>query len=465
MIKKCFIVFLLLSGFLLYAQTLPRLSVNGSNIVDQNGNVFVIKGMGTPDIDMLVKGGRENPANFPDMYPKSLEQVLDLTWDWAGLNTIRLTIHAWEDDWEIGQIGWDTYSDKEQFCSDVLDRSINYCINLGYYVIIDWHYFVARGWTGGDETNIAVFWNKVAPRWSGNANVIYEIFNEPGGGNWGTRGDSNNSDFVDFAERLTNAIRGGNWSYYGLGSTSGANNLVLVGAPNWSQQLPNAYNPNASYDANLFLTASDVAYVCHIYPQHGRPSWFEYTQRYRPVVLTEFGWELNGTEPTAGTTSGWGQPYKNWIKGFGNVGVVAWCWDNLYRSMMWSTGSKSQGIDWELLGSSANIDSSRIAYGGAANTYDNYMGQFVKDWYAEGQPAITPTPTPTTTLVGDVNLDEEVNIIDALLVAQYYVGLNPAAFTAPVETGDVNLDGDTNIIDALLIAQYYVGIVPELPVQ
>jgi hypothetical protein len=34
-----------------------------------------------------------------------------------------------------------------------------------------------------------------------------------------------------------------------------------------------------------------------------------------------------------------------------------------------------------------------------------------------------------------------------------------------VENGDVNLDGSTDVIDALLIAQFYVGIVTELPVE
>ena len=59
---------------------------------------------------------------------------------------------------------------------------------------------------------------------------------------------------------------------------------------------------------------------------------------------------------------------------------------------------------------------------------------------------------------GDVNEDGTINIIDALLVAQYYVGLNPAAYTAPVEAGDSNLDGNVDIVDALNIAQYYVGL-------
>lgn len=65
--------------------------------------------------------------------------------------------------------------------------------------------------------------------------------------------------------------------------------------------------------------------------------------------------------------------------------------------------------------------------------------------------------------LGDVNEDGIINILDALIVAQYYVGMDPAAFTAPISTGDVDVDGDTDIVDALLIAQYYVGIVTELP--
>ncbi len=61
---------------------------------------------------------------------------------------------------------------------------------------------------------------------------------------------------------------------------------------------------------------------------------------------------------------------------------------------------------------------------------------------------------------GDVNHDGNVDIIDALMIAQYYVGLNPQPFCP--EQADVNHDGAINIIDALLVAQAYVGLI-ELP--
>jgi hypothetical protein len=73
-------------------------------------------------------------------------------------------------------------------------------------------------------------------------------------------------------------------------------------------------------------------------------------------------------------------------------------------------------------------------------------------------PAVTPTPVAGQ--LGDVNDDGSISIVDALLVAQYYVGLTPLVFL--VERADVNCDGSVNIVDALRIAQYYVGLVTSL---
>jgi endoglucanase len=75
-------------------------------------------------------------------------------------------------------------------------------------------------------------------------------------------------------------------------------------------------------------------------------------------------------------------------------------------------------------------------------------------------PTIAPTPAPTgSILLGDVNTSGAVDIVDALLVAQYYVGLNPANFNSGA--GDVNCSGGVDIVDALLIAQYYVGLISQ----
>jgi hypothetical protein len=78
-------------------------------------------------------------------------------------------------------------------------------------------------------------------------------------------------------------------------------------------------------------------------------------------------------------------------------------------------------------------------------------------------PISTPAPTAVSTEapenLGDVNDDGAINIVDALITAQYYVGLNPSGFNT--DAADTNCDGSINIVDALLIAQYYVGLISE----
>jgi pectate lyase len=64
---------------------------------------------------------------------------------------------------------------------------------------------------------------------------------------------------------------------------------------------------------------------------------------------------------------------------------------------------------------------------------------------------------------GDVNANGTIDIVDALLIAQYYVGLNPGQFNAGY--ADVNCSGGIDIVDALLVAQYYVGLISTFPCE
>jgi lysophospholipase L1-like esterase len=59
-------------------------------------------------------------------------------------------------------------------------------------------------------------------------------------------------------------------------------------------------------------------------------------------------------------------------------------------------------------------------------------------------------------ICGDANSSGNISIVDALMVAQYVVGLNPQGLD--MDDADVNGDGHLSIIDALQIAQYTVGI-------
>jgi hypothetical protein len=58
-----------------------------------------------------------------------------------------------------------------------------------------------------------------------------------------------------------------------------------------------------------------------------------------------------------------------------------------------------------------------------------------------------------------VNGDGEIALVDALLTAQYYVGLNPENFDHAA--ADVDCNGMITIVDCLLIARYYVGLISQ----
>lgn len=75
--------------------------------------------------------------------------------------------------------------------------------------------------------------------------------------------------------------------------------------------------------------------------------------------------------------------------------------------------------------------------------------------------SLFPQATDPPPWLGDVNGNQSIDIVDALITAQYYVGLT----TDPLihENGDANWDGNVDIIDALLIAQFYVGLMEYLP--
>lgn len=99
-----------------------------------------------------------------------------------------------------------------------------------------------------------------------------------------------------------------------------------------------------------------------------------------------------------------------------------------------------------------------VTYTRVPNFEDFCTGIFLlagSEVYKMADEVIPPPPDNP----GDVNDDGIIDIVDALLVAQYYVGINPENFHA--ERADVNCDGGVDIIDALLIAQYYVGLIDE----
>jgi poly(3-hydroxybutyrate) depolymerase len=76
-------------------------------------------------------------------------------------------------------------------------------------------------------------------------------------------------------------------------------------------------------------------------------------------------------------------------------------------------------------------------------------------------PVCLMSQTSSCSLMGDVNGSGEIDILDALIIAQTYVGLNPSNYNAAC--ADVDCSDSVDIVDALLIAQFYVGSISSFP--
>lgn len=62
---------------------------------------------------------------------------------------------------------------------------------------------------------------------------------------------------------------------------------------------------------------------------------------------------------------------------------------------------------------------------------------------------------------GDVNSDNTINIVDAMLIAQYSAGIQPTNFL--IAAADVSGDGQITVVDALLVARYSAGMITVFP--
>jgi endoglucanase len=305
------------------AASTPWLHVEGKWIKDDAGNNVVLRGVSLTDIrvaDQLRPG--ESARSI-------IDRVTDDTNGWYA-KVIRLPIAP---DGVEGVAGWN--QDPDYYFNNHLKPAVDHCVAKGLYVIIDFHYVSDYNSSAIDQS-VRNFWSYVAPRFADVPNVIFEPFNEP--------------------------IRPLSWSawksvvqpWVDIIHAAAPNNLILVGAPQWSQLTAGAINdPIGPLDK--------VAYVCHIYPIHSEVNWdfyFGETSNHRPVVLTEWGYQSPGDSVVQGRTTGYGQLFKSYVEARENMGWVAWVADYSWQPVI--------------------FDRSMNLLGGK-----NHMGQFLKDWLFE----------------------------------------------------------------------------------
>ncbi|MGN0346211.1 MAG: cellulase family glycosylhydrolase [Lachnospiraceae bacterium] len=223
-----------------------ELSVQGTNLVDKNGNPFQIRGVSTHGLSW-----------FPEYVNKEAFRTIRDEW---GANCIRLAMYSAEYN------GYCTGGNQSQL-KQTVNNGVSYATELGMYVIIDWHVL------GDQDPNVyksqaIAFFREMSEKYADYDNVIYEICNEPNGGvNW--------ASVKSYAEEVIPVIKANN-----------PDAIIIVGTPTWSQDVDQAAaNPITGY--------SNIMYTLHFYADTHRDSlrqkMISALNSGIPIFCTEFG--------------------------------------------------------------------------------------------------------------------------------------------------------------------------------
>lgn len=224
-----------------------KLSVKGSGLVDKNGNEFQLQGVSTHGI-----------AWFPQYVNKAAFQTIRDEW---GANCIRLAMYSAENG------GYCTGGNQTEL-KQLVNDGVSYATDLGMYVIIDWHIMNQDGDPNTHKTEAIAFFEEMSKKYASYDNVIYEICNEPNGGTqW--------SSIKSYAMEVIPVIKANN-----------PDAIIIVGTPNWSQDVDIAANdPITGY--------SNIMYTIHFYADTHRDSLRQKMQtavdKGLALFCTEFG--------------------------------------------------------------------------------------------------------------------------------------------------------------------------------
>lgn len=226
--------------------TPEALHVEGTALVDDNGNPVQLRGISTHGL-----------AWFPDYVNEECFKQLHEEW---GVDVIRLAMYTAE----YG--GYCTGGDRDALKKLVKD-GVEYATNQNMYVIIDWH-ILSDGNPGTYKEEAKAFFAEMAETYAEYSNVLYEICNEPNGGvGW--------ADIKAYAEEVIGVIR-----------TYDEDGIILVGTPNWSQYVNEAAaDPITGYD--------NIMYTLHFYAATHKDSLRDTMKAAidagLPVFVSEFG--------------------------------------------------------------------------------------------------------------------------------------------------------------------------------
>lgn len=224
------------------------LSVTGTMLTGQSGEVVVLKGVSTHGLSW-----------FPQYANYDAFRTMRDEW---GINTVRLAMYTAEYN------GYCTGDENNRNkLKQLIYDSVDAATQLGLYVIVDWHVLQDQNPNTYKDQSIA-FFSEVSNKLKNQSNVIYEICNEPNGGvNW--------QQIKSYAEEVIPVIR-----------ANDPDAIIIVGTPTWSQDVDQAAaNPITGYD--------NIMYALHFYADTHRDNlrnrMVTAIQNGLPIFVSEYG--------------------------------------------------------------------------------------------------------------------------------------------------------------------------------
>jgi endoglucanase len=283
------------------------LKVEGNKIVDRNGNPVVFRGM-------------------------------SLFWSqWIGKYYNYDCIKWLRDDWKCTVVRAAMAVESGGYLANPnaemakIKTVIDACIDLGIYVIIDWHDHNAQL-----HTNQSIsFFQEIARTYGDKPNIIYEIFNEPLQVSW-------LNIVKPYADSVVKYIR-----------AIDQDNMIIVGSPTWSQDVDIA----ALYP----VQSNNIAYSLHFYAATHKLSLRNKAatalKRGIALFVTEFG-----TCESSGTGAINYNELDSWFD-FMEKNKISWC--------NWSIADKNE--------TSAALNSGASQYGNWSLSEISESGQVIME--------------------------------------------------------------------------------------
>ena len=335
-----------------------QLSLKGFDVVDKNGQPYVLRGMSFFWDDW----------GFEKFFTEGA--VKTIANDWGG-NVVRTPIH-----------------DLNESRAKAM---IDYAFNAGIYIIVDYHSHCAHK----NASSAQSFFGNIASyvKQKNYVHVLYELYNEPLYENCSSASDTyaggtltSWNTIKQYAESVIPKIR-----------ANDPNGIIIVGTPNYSQGTEAAR-------ANPITGQKNIAYTLHFYAStsgHGSLRWNVLRAKCNdfPVIITEWGvsessgdgnftksmndtwmswietigvswanWSISDKGETSAALTGGASPNGGWNDG--NLTASGKYVKNLMKNLNAGKGLSSVGL------SPANVDCAQLEGGGEYEFVRNGVGNF-----------------------------------------------------------------------------------------